>query len=140
MGLACPASVECDKCGEKAVIKVALTKLKPQPDIHLRLPRDDIGMSMRPGYASAEPHLAGRRWRPPDERSRLAMRVRLADSANLAPEVGYGRDDRRLPRGARRACGPLARRMRGQSVEMDLDSRHWLRRSRGLSPSLGRAG
>jgi hypothetical protein len=30
MGLAFPASVECDKCGEKAVIQVALTKLKPR--------------------------------------------------------------------------------------------------------------
>ena len=38
MGLAFPASVECDKCGEKAVVRVALTKLKPQPDMHLKLP------------------------------------------------------------------------------------------------------
>jgi hypothetical protein len=29
MGLAFPASVECDKCGEKAVIQIALTKLNP---------------------------------------------------------------------------------------------------------------
>jgi hypothetical protein len=38
MGLAIPASVECDKCGEKAVIRVALTKLKPHAEMHLVLP------------------------------------------------------------------------------------------------------
>jgi hypothetical protein len=38
MGLAIPASVECDKCGEKAVIRVALTKLKPHAEMHLKLP------------------------------------------------------------------------------------------------------
>jgi len=38
MGLALPASVECDKCGEKATMSVALAKLKPHPEMYLRLP------------------------------------------------------------------------------------------------------
>lgn len=38
MGLDFSAGVACDKCGKKAVIRVALTKLRPQPEMHLRLP------------------------------------------------------------------------------------------------------
>jgi hypothetical protein len=39
MGLNFTATVTCDKCGvQKAAIKIAITKLKPQVDMHLRLP------------------------------------------------------------------------------------------------------
>jgi hypothetical protein len=38
MGLALPASVTCDKCGERAAGSVALTKLRPHPEMYLRLP------------------------------------------------------------------------------------------------------
>jgi hypothetical protein len=39
MGLDLPASVTCDKCGvQRAAINIVLTKLRPQPEMHLRLP------------------------------------------------------------------------------------------------------
>jgi hypothetical protein len=39
VGLDFPASVVCDKCGQhKTVLKLALTKLKPQTEMHLKLP------------------------------------------------------------------------------------------------------
>ena len=47
MGLAFPANVECDKCGEKATAGVALAKLNPHPEMYLRLP-EGWAVSSRP--------------------------------------------------------------------------------------------
>src|SRR5271165_1352573 len=47
MGLALPASVVCDKCGERAAGGVALTKLRPHPEMYLRLP-EGWAVSSRP--------------------------------------------------------------------------------------------
>ena len=38
MGVDLSAGVVCDKCGKKAIIRVVLTKLRPQAEMHLRLP------------------------------------------------------------------------------------------------------
>ena len=38
MGLDFAASVACDHCGAKALIRVGVTKLRPQAEMHLRLP------------------------------------------------------------------------------------------------------
>ncbi len=47
MGLDLAASGTCDKCGKKAAIEIALTKLKPHPDMHVRLP-EGWAVSSRP--------------------------------------------------------------------------------------------
>jgi DNA-directed RNA polymerase subunit RPC12/RpoP len=38
VGVDLSAGVACDKCGKKAIIRVVLTKLRPQAEMHLRLP------------------------------------------------------------------------------------------------------
>jgi hypothetical protein len=38
VGVDLSAAVVCDKCGKKAIIRVVLTKLRPQAEMHLRLP------------------------------------------------------------------------------------------------------
>jgi len=38
VGVDLSAGVACDKCGKKAILRVALTKLRPQIEMHLKLP------------------------------------------------------------------------------------------------------
>jgi hypothetical protein len=47
MGLDLVATGTCDKCGKKATIEIALTKLKPHAEMHLRLP-EGWSVSSRP--------------------------------------------------------------------------------------------
>jgi DNA-directed RNA polymerase subunit RPC12/RpoP len=44
VGVDLSAGVACDKCGKKAILRVALTKLRPQIEMHLKLP---------PGWAAS---------------------------------------------------------------------------------------
>ena len=48
MGLDFAATGTCDKCGARAVVKVALTKLRPHPEMFLRLPEGWRAESVEP--------------------------------------------------------------------------------------------